>query len=298
MLPMDSSDPLMSSSEREAIDNGAWFAGLSPQVRHDILRKIRVRRVEADTALWIRGTDAGSWMACASGVVKLAAPFVTGRARTLDFVAPGEWFGETAILEGEPYAHDAVSIGRVTVACLSREDFWQILFEHRELPVHLLRLQARRNRKLLKVLEASTDLPVRTRLVLALIDLMERHGASRDESGEIQILPQLNQEELARFVGVSRQRVNLELGTLRLQGIVRTRGSEMVIVSPAELRLAACAQDGVLEPLPLRSSTSPGAITQGRKTFQVTPVISAAMTQRPYLQRHSHGPHANATQVS
>ena len=103
---------------------------------------------------------------------------------------------------------------------------------------------------------------------------MQRHGTSRNESGEIEILLELHQEELARFVGVSRQRVNSELGTLRLQGIVRTRGARIVIVAPAELRRAACAQDGVIEALPWISSRSAGAIEQGRKTFPVDAVIS------------------------
>jgi hypothetical protein len=71
-------EPILSVTEREAINAGRWFTTLSPSLRHDILRLATVKRFKDGAQIYARGDAPHDWFACAKGAVRMSSTSLAG----------------------------------------------------------------------------------------------------------------------------------------------------------------------------------------------------------------------------
>ena len=238
---MPTTDPMLTTRERAAIDAGRWFSGLSPMLRHDILRMGRTKRFHDGAAIAMRGEMPQDWWGVARGAVRVSSSYLQGKQVTLTFVEPGVWFGDIALLDGEARTHDAHAHGATTLVCVAAADFLQLLDRHPEFYRALARLQARRLRHLFTKLDDLHALPLRSRLAKQLLELTRSFGQEGDTpAAGIRIALPLPQEDLAQLVGASRQRVNLELKSLEREDAIRVSRGGLVVRRLSALQAAAC----------------------------------------------------------
>ena len=195
-------DPILTMEERSAINQGRWFASLSPSLRHDILRCAYVKRYKDGELISARGDPSEEWNACAKGAVRVSSTSITGKQITLTYIEPGLWFGDISIFDGERRTHDTYAHGDTTLLCVSRGDLRKILEQHVELYEAMLKLHSRRIRILFGLVEDLNTLPLRARLAKQLLHLVRSYGvASLADGSETRIGLQLAQEELAQLLG-------------------------------------------------------------------------------------------------
>ena len=223
-------EPILSVTEREAINAGRWFTTLSPSLRHDILRLATVKRFKDGMQIYARGDAPHDWFACAKGAVRMSSTSLAGRQTTLTYLEPGAWFGAMSTFLDEPRTRDAHAHGDTTLVCVSKESFRTILSNHIEFYDALLRLQAQRIRQIYGLVEDLNTLPLRARLAKQLMHLSRSYGMrTHDDPQEVRIGLQLAQEELAQLLGASRQRVNQELKRMEREDCIRVEPSGLVI---------------------------------------------------------------------
>lgn len=223
-------EPILSVTEREAINAGRWFSTLSPSLRHDILRLASVKRFKDGMQIYARGDAPHDWFACAKGAVRMSSTTLAGRQTTLTYLEPGAWFGAMSTFLDEPRTRDAHAHGDTTLVCVSKESFRSILSNHIEFYDALLRLQAQRIRQIYGLVEDLNTLPLRARLAKQLMHLSRSYGMrTHDDPQEVRIGLQLVQEELAQLLGASRQRVNQELKRMEREDCIRVEPSGLVI---------------------------------------------------------------------
>ena len=229
-------EPILNIDEREAINGGRWFSSLSPSLRHDILRCAYVRRHKDGELLTARGDPPEQWIACAKGAVRVSSTTVSGKQVTWTYVAPGIWFGDVAMFDGDRRTHDAYAHGETTTLNVARADFQKILATHVELYEALMRLQARRIRQLFGLVEDLNTLPLRARLAKQLTHLVRSYGVpSLADGSQMRIGLHLAQEELAQLLGASRQRVNQELKAMERENAIRIEPGGLVVRDRAAL---------------------------------------------------------------
>jgi CRP/FNR family transcriptional regulator, cyclic AMP receptor protein len=225
--------PALSAEERLAIDNGPWFARLSPALQGDILARARVRRHSDGASLAHRGAPAEEWCGVAAGAVRIGTVSLSGKQVTLTYAEPGTWFGDIALFDGLPRTHDAQAHGATTLLTISRSDFRALLAAHVELYEALLRLNCRRLRLMFDSFEDLNTRPLQARLARQVLLLAKSYGV--EEGGELRIGLQLAQEDLAQLLGASRQRVNQELKGFEREGAVRVEPTRLVVLSREKL---------------------------------------------------------------
>jgi CRP/FNR family transcriptional regulator, cyclic AMP receptor protein len=223
-------DLILTKEERKAINAGRWFSALSPSLRYDILACAYVKRYKDEDLIVARGEPPECWRACARGAVLVSSTSISGRQITLTYVEPGIWFGDAAIFDGDRCTHDAYAHGDTTLLCVANADFEKILAIHAELYEALLRLHSQIIRQLSGLLEDLNTLPLRVRLAKQLLHLLRSFGVqSLSDSREMRIGLQLAHEELAQFLGSSRQRVNQELKLMESDNVIRVEPGGLVI---------------------------------------------------------------------
>lgn len=220
----------MTSEERLAINGGRWFGGLSPALKHDILRHTFVKRYRDGELIVARGDTPNEWIACAKGAARVSSTSLAGKQIIFAYLEPGIWFGDVSMFDGDKRTHDVYAHGNTTMVGVTRSDFQKILSLHVELYEALMRLQARRIRQLFGLLDDLNTLPLRARLAKQLLHLKRSYGvAALNHPGEFRISLHLAQEELAQLLGASRQRVNQELKSMEREEAIRIEPGGIVI---------------------------------------------------------------------
>jgi CRP/FNR family cyclic AMP-dependent transcriptional regulator len=221
-------------AEQHHIDQGPWFATLSPALRQDILQRSTVRHVTDGECVSLRGAPAQEWCGVASGAVRVSSISLSGRQVILTYVEPGTWFGDIALFDGWPRTHDAHAHGATTLLVVRKPDFQQLLADHVELYDALLRLNCRRLRLMFEAHEDLNTKPLAARLARQLLLLLRSYGVTED-NGELRIGLALAQEDLAQLLGASRQRVNQELKALEREGVLRVEPTRLVVLARERL---------------------------------------------------------------
>lgn len=228
-------DPLLAPEERAAINSGKWFKALSPALRHDLLRRAVVRRFEDGECFAAQGAPHAYWWACAKGSARVTSTNFAGRRNTLGMVRPGVWFGDVAVFDGALCTHDAYAYGDTTILAVSKGSMEEVLSLHVELYEALLQLLSRRTRHLFAAVQDLMTLPLRPRLAKQIAQLVRTYGITSEDEDAVRIDLKLPQEEIARMLGASRQRMNLELKGMERENVIRINRSGLVILDHCAL---------------------------------------------------------------
>ena len=235
-------------AEARSVEQGAWFNGLSLNLRQAVLARCRVQRVRRGTTLLRRGQVASDWVGLAGGALGLSTHARDGRAFTLDLLGPGDWFGDISLIDGGKVDLDIVAQAHSTVLLMDRAALHQLLQTLPELREALLQLDCRRLRHMFKRLEEVQTLPLPQRVALQLHRLLRQFGraveAGQLPAGAQRIELTLTQGDLAALLCASRQRINGSLRQMQSLGILGASHGRIEVLQAQ--RLADVAQGRVL----------------------------------------------------
>src|SRR5262245_5102704 len=136
--------------EFNALQAGRWFSELPEGLRNAIIGRARVHRVAAGTRITQRGDAAGKWVGVARGAVRLGTALSDGRVFTLDFMGPGQWFGDIALCDNRAEDLDMVAHVPSTLLIVSKPDMHELMELSIEFRDALLQLNCQRLRRMYK----------------------------------------------------------------------------------------------------------------------------------------------------
>lgn len=225
------------AEELAQLHAGAWFAGLSEPLRGAIVERSRLRQVAAGTTLARRGDPACDWVGVAHGAIRLSTTLRDGRCFTLDFVGPGQWYGDIALFDEKPQDLDVVAHAPTTLLLLPKPELRWLNQESAELRDAFMQLNCQRLRHMFRRFEDLHALPLGERLARQLLRLAQQFGRGTAKGVAIDLV--VSQGDLAALVGCSRQRANRAWRQLDKRGIVQLNGNRIAVLDEAQLRAVA-----------------------------------------------------------
>ncbi|MBU6499594.1 MAG: Crp/Fnr family transcriptional regulator, partial [Rhodospirillales bacterium] len=222
------------AARREALLANPLFRPMQPAQLDEILGFAVERHCPRGTTIFSKGDPGSSMMAVLAGRVRIAAMSAEGREITLNVIGPGEFFGEIALLDGQPRTADAVAIEETRLLVVERRHFLPFLLRHGELVEALLGVLCGRLRRTSLALEelALFELPVR--LARLLLKLAADYG--RPAEGGTRIDLKLSQRDLGTLVAGSRESVNKLLRQWQGEGVIARADGHVVLLRPQALR--------------------------------------------------------------
>ena len=228
----------MALSVQTLLARNRLFRGLSAATVQQICG-LAVRRVYEDGAIVFSQGDPGDALyGVVTGQVRISASTRDGREMFLNIMEPGDTFGEIALLDGNPRTATATATAKSELLIIPRAQFLALLQREPTLAIHLLELLCQRIRWTSGWVEDSALLTMPTRLVRRLLSLAKLHGRPVQKG----ILLVISQEELGRFLGLSRQAVNQYLQEWRAQGWVAVGRGKVTILDEAALQAVAAGK--------------------------------------------------------
>ena len=203
----------------------------------DALRSAGVRRTYgAHVTLVHQDDEAGPVVVLLGGRAKIAVT-EAGREAIFGVVGAGELIGELAAIEGSPRSTTVTTLEPVDALVIPRSDFLGLLDRRPRIALAILRVIARRLRYADAQRAQYATLDVAGRLAQRLLELSERFGV--EQRGGIEIRLPLSQEELASWVGASREAVSKAFQQLRTLGVVETGRRRVTVLDLDGLRRQA-----------------------------------------------------------
>lgn len=224
----------MEPDTRYSDDEIRFFDALTAEERTWLEERGVVRSFPQGTGLFLEKQASDRVMLLRSGRVKIASSSEDGRERVLAFRGPGEALGELSAIDGRPPSASVTTVEPVEALVLPAADFRAFLERNPRVMFFLMqRLIGRLREADRKRVEfGATD--TIGRVAARLVELAERYGSPAAEGVRID-LP-LTQEELASWVGSSREGVNKALHTLKGLNWIDIERRSITVLDEAALR--------------------------------------------------------------
>ncbi len=209
------------------------FETLSRQDLDGLSALLRPRRYMRGEVIFHQGDVGTSLLIVRKGQVAIRLSSPEGKEVILALLDRGDFFGELALLDGEPRSTDAVAREETDVLSLQREDFQRFLDTRPQLAQGLLTALTRLVRRVTRLVHDTNFLDARTRLVRVLLDLAQQQGQPGAEG--VVIAQKLTQSELANLCGLTRESANKWLRFFVREGLLSYEGGQITLVQPERL---------------------------------------------------------------
>jgi CRP-like cAMP-binding protein len=220
-----------------AFTAGEFMTRLRPTDREELTARSRTRRWPAGSSLFLEGEQSSTVVVVATGRVKVFRLTEDGEEIVLAVRGPGALLGELSTIDGLPRSASVAALEPVLAHVMGVDAFREFLDTHAAAAVALLHLVVERlrdaDRK--RVEFAAYDTPAR--VAQRIVELAERFGEPDPQGTRITVA--LSQDELAGWVGASREAVAKALRTLREHGQLTTGRRTMTVLDLDGLRRRA-----------------------------------------------------------
>jgi CRP/FNR family cyclic AMP-dependent transcriptional regulator len=206
---------------------------------------IRLQSIKA-TSVYPKGTmlclegqaPRGIYVLC-TGKAKISTTSSEGKSIILRIAEPGEVLGLTAAISSTPYEATVETLEQTQANFISHQDFVRFLQEYPVVGIKVAQ-QLTHNCKCayteIRSLGLSNSVPEKiAKLLLGWAEHPLQFSGTPKKTQEISIRVTLTQEEIAQFVGTSRESVSRVLGDFKKKGWVRIKGATWSITNKRAL---------------------------------------------------------------
>ena len=186
-------------------------------------------RLKKGETLFEQGDVGETLYALESGRLEVSVLSSDGRKLSLNLLQEGALLGEIALFDPGPRTATVTALEPASVWGVRNTDVLAALQEHPDLLVDMIQLAGRRMRWMDAQLSEQVFLSMPARLARKVLHL------TRDDDSDEQIL-RMSQNDLAEFVGASREAVSKTLSGWKRDGVIELNRGSLVVRNRAALK--------------------------------------------------------------
>jgi len=217
----------------EVLARAGIFQGVEPAAAEALAQTLESVEFPRGHVIFQEGEPGDKLYIILSGKVKIGRKSADGRENLLGIFGPADMFGELSIFDPGPRTSTATTVTEVRAVTMDRPALRQWISTRPEIAEQLLRVVARRLRRTNNMVAELIFTAVPGRVAKALLQLAQRFGSQ--EAGLLRVTHDLTQEEIAQYVGASRETVNKALADFAQRGWLRLEGKSVLILDPERL---------------------------------------------------------------
>ncbi len=219
------------------------FEGVSEEEGRRIARACFDRAHPKGATIFSEGDPSDALYVVKQGLVKLTSISEKGTETILDFLKPGEIFGELLVTE-KVRAFRATAIEDTVVSVVPHERFLELLSLIPTVSRNFIEILSKRLVRVEKGVAHSSHTWSYHRLARMLLYMGEKYG--EETPAGVLIRLRLTHEELANLIGTTRETVTTQLNKFERMGLLNRQGRHLVVIrhrlsefiSSEELRLS------------------------------------------------------------
>ena len=210
---------------------------LPADVLAKLAEKVELREIRRRQVIYLPGDPGTAVFLVNGGRVKVSKVTRDGKELTLSYRVPGEIFGETCLIDGEPREEMAEAMENALVTEIEREVFDELLRTQPSLGYKMTKILAQRRREIEAKIENLVFKDVNSKLAELLLRFSEEYGVE-DARGTLVAL-KITHQEMANLIGSTRETVSLTLAQFKKRGLIQSEGRKVIISDREGLRALA-----------------------------------------------------------
>lgn len=163
------------------------------------------------------------------GKVKITRSSSDGREVILTILSDNDFFGEMAILDGLTRSATAIALETSELFHIQRNDFLNLLREHPEISIAMLRELTKRLRSADMKIKALSLKDAEGKVASVILQLADDIGKIQHGKVEIDKLPL--QQDLANMAGTSRETISRTFHSFTKKGLIEMDGNKLRILN-------------------------------------------------------------------
>jgi CRP/FNR family transcriptional regulator, cyclic AMP receptor protein len=215
-----------------------FFCQLSPSALKDFSAMRSSATYPAGAVLFLEKQDPRGVFVLCAGQVKLSISSSTGKTLILRISKPGEILGLMAAMSGSPYEVTAETLHPCQVAFIRRDDFLRFVAKHSEAYQGVVRQLSTLYSgacEQLRTVGLSASAPEKLARLL-----LDWSAETKETKQGAPIKLPLTHEEIAEFIGSSRETVTRTFSEFKNQQLVTLQGSTLLISNRPALEAIGC----------------------------------------------------------
>ena len=199
------------------------FSGVSPETVHLIFKPAIRLRFEAGEIVFFQDDLGDALYMVEDGSIEISVMTSEGKKLSLNIMESKDVFGEIAVLDGGPRTATATALEPSSLLTVKQQDVVKLMRENSTVANDLIVMLCGRLRWTSQLVEDFGLLGIQGRMANRLSILHRKHA---DNNGVLHI----SQNELADFLGATRESTNKFLQNWRQQGIIAlSRGTLQIL---------------------------------------------------------------------
>lgn len=209
------------------------LSGLTEEEMQRVKTELRIRRYSRRDVVLQKGGSGDGLLFLLSGQLQVIDVTEDGRAIGLRMLAPGDFFGEIALINQSTRSASVVALSEVLVAFLPATTAMHLFSHAPSVAQQMLRHLAH---KIQRDSEFRSLLSINNtaRRIYSYISLMQQKPEQSDEKPVVENLP--THQDIANMINTSRETVTRALLALSQQGIIQKDSGRLIILDPEALQ--------------------------------------------------------------
>ena len=202
-----------------------------PQLK-EITDKINRRAYKKGEMIFFEGEMSDKLYVINSGKVKIFKYTKEGKEQILYIVSSGDFLGDLSLLKKDEFKFNAEALEDVNICELTKDDFDKVVKQNPEIALKILEILYERISKLENLVQSLSTKDIETRISGLLLGLIKDFGIP--ENGLIRLELPLSREDMANYIGVTRETISRKLNSMQEEGIIELIGNKTIVLNDLE----------------------------------------------------------------
>lgn len=205
------------------------FRGLDESHIFHIVNKIKHLDFKKGDLIFSTGDQGNRLLIVNKGTMKVYNYTKDGKEQILYLLTEGDYLGDINLFKESIMPYYASALDELSLCTLSRNDFKDLLLDNPEINIKMLNYAYERITDLERLVQTLTTKDVDVKIATLLTNLYPTFGIKKDNGIEIN-LP-INREDMANYLGLTRETVSRSLTHLQTEGIITMLGNKKIIIN-------------------------------------------------------------------
>ena len=204
------------------------FSSLDSSELTEIIEKMNHKKLNKNDVIFLEGEKAKTLYFLNVGKIKIYKYTKDGKEQILHILSEGDFFGELNLLKESKYRFNAKAIEESKICTLSKENFKEILLYKPEIAIKILEIMGERLSALENLAQNLATNDIDARIAFLLKNLCDKYGEI--SNNDIIINLPLTREDMANYVGVTRETISRKLKKFEEENIIKIIGTKKIII--------------------------------------------------------------------
>ena len=194
----------------------------------EVVKAIGSREVKKGDVIFQEGGISNSLCFINEGKVKLYKYTKDGKEQILSILSKNDFVGDLELLKESPHKFNAEAIEDCKLCIITKDEMKTLMMNNPEMVIKILESVAEKLSQMEELIQNLATNDIDARVAYLLIELIEKYGHRKDDNIIIEL--SITREDMANYIGVTRETMSRKLRKFEDDGIIQLDGMKRIIV--------------------------------------------------------------------